>query len=76
VAQNSTDETVAALEREWQDWQIWVVHRYIGGPVWCARRWDGTGQTINAYSPAGLAEYLQELRGSDPAGPDADPGQF
>jgi hypothetical protein len=30
------------------------------GPVWCARRWDGTGQALNAVSPEELVEYIEE----------------
>jgi hypothetical protein len=57
---NSTDETVAALERDWPNWQIWVVNRYIGGPVWCARRWDWQpgGTVLNEDSAQHLAEAL------------------
>ncbi len=34
--------------------------RVVGDPVWCARRWDGTGQTLNAHSAEELAEYLED----------------
>ncbi len=63
---NPTDQTVTALERDWPDWQIWVVHRVYGGPVWCARRWDGTGQTLNADTPGHLVEYLREAGAGEP----------
>ena len=55
---NYLDEAVARLEGDWPDWQCWVVHRVIGGLVWCARRWDGTGETIHADSGDELAECL------------------
>ena len=51
MAANPTDEAVAELERDWPLWQIWVVHRYIGGPGWGARRWDGTGRGLKAGCP-------------------------
>ncbi|MGN6171948.1 MAG: hypothetical protein ACTHPS_03180 [Streptosporangiaceae bacterium] len=54
---NSTDAIVARLEA---DWQIWTVPRAIGGTIWCARRWDGTGHVLNAASADELAEYLEE----------------
>jgi hypothetical protein len=38
------------------DGQIWTVPKAIGGIIWCAKRWDGTGQVLNAE----LAEYLEE----------------
>jgi hypothetical protein len=56
---NPTDAIVAELEREWPKWQFWVVHRYQGGPVWCARRWDDEKRVLNAASPAGLTEQLE-----------------
>jgi hypothetical protein len=53
---------VAALERDWPNYQVWVVHRVYGGPVWCAKRWDWQpGQPVlNAGSADELAEYLEE----------------
>jgi hypothetical protein len=59
VAQNPTNAVVAELERDWPRWQIWVIHKAIGGQIWCARRWDCTGQTINADSPDELTEQLE-----------------
>jgi hypothetical protein len=60
LAGNATDETVAALERDWPNWQVWVVRRVVGGPVWCARRWDGTGPVLNAHTADELTEYLED----------------
>jgi hypothetical protein len=60
VAQNPTDEIVARLEADWPNWQIWTVPRAIGGTIWCARRWDGTGRVLNAASADELAEYLED----------------
>lgn len=59
MAQNSADEIVAALERQFPLWQVWVVHRVVGGPVWCARRHDNHRQILNAHSPPELQEYLE-----------------
>jgi hypothetical protein len=67
VAQNSTDAVVARLEADWPNWQIWTVPKAIGGTIWCARRWDGTGQVLNAASADELAEYLE--RGVQPISP-------
>ena len=54
-------EAITALERDWPAWQIWTVHHAVSRhTTWCARRWDGTGKTVNAYTPAHLAEYLEE----------------
>jgi hypothetical protein len=43
------------LEAALPGWEIWFVEEHATGTVtWCARRRDGTGQTLNAGSPAGL----------------------
>jgi hypothetical protein len=60
LAENPNDKTVAALEADWPGWQVWTVPRVVGGTLWCARRWDGTGETLNAHSAAELVEYLEE----------------
>jgi hypothetical protein len=57
---NSTDAIVARLEADWPNWQIWAVPRAVGGTIWCAMRWDGTGQVLNAASADELAESFEE----------------
>ena len=57
---NCTEEIVARLEADWPNWQTWTVPRAIGGTIWCARRWDGTGKVLNAASADELTEYLEE----------------
>ena len=54
----TTNEIIKRLEADWPRWQIWVVHRAVGGQTWCARRWDDHGQVLNADSPDELVEYL------------------
>ena len=58
MAANPTDEALARLRADWQQWQLWVVYRAVGGIVWCARRWDGAGPVLNADSAGELAEAL------------------
>jgi hypothetical protein len=58
--ENPTNAIISALEREWPRWQVWVVNRMVGGPVWCARRWDDHGQVLNADSADELVEHLVE----------------
>ncbi|HEX7266002.1 MAG TPA: hypothetical protein VF256_01100 [Streptosporangiaceae bacterium] len=60
MAQNPTDGIVARLEADWPNWQIWTVPKPIGGTIWCARRWNGTGRVLNAASADELADYLEE----------------
>jgi len=62
--ENPTDATIAELERDWTNWQIWIVHKVIGGPVWCARRYEDRdavpARVLNTDSPEHLAEALEE----------------
>ena len=36
--ENPTEATIAQLQADWPNWQVWVVHRVVGSPVWCASR--------------------------------------
>jgi hypothetical protein len=61
---NDTErQTIAAMEREWPAWMVWVVQRVQGGPIWCARRRDDEGHVLNAGSPTELAEALTAAEG-------------
>jgi len=60
---NPTNEIVAALERDWPRWQVWVVQRAVGGQTWCARRWDDEKTVLNADSPDELEEQLMQETG-------------
>lgn len=56
-----TQIAITQLEKAYGDrWQVWVVYRYIGGPVYCAKRWDGTGEVINADTPERLSECIRD----------------
>jgi hypothetical protein len=59
---NQFDKIVQRLEHDWPDWQVWYVPRAVSQPriLWCARRWDGIGETINADSADELAECLAD----------------
>jgi hypothetical protein len=60
---NPTDAAVAALEREWPNWQVWTIrHAVERRTTWCARRWDWKPGDIvlNADSAEHLVEYLEE----------------
>lgn len=61
--QHPNDAALAQLQADWPDWQIWIVHRHIGGPVWCARRRDDHKRVLNADSAEHLAEYLENETG-------------
>jgi hypothetical protein len=56
---NPNDDALARLQADWPNWEIWIVHRVIGGPVWCARRRDDHKRVLNADSAEHLAEYLE-----------------
>ena len=57
---NANDELIERLEYDWPLWEIWVVRRVVGDPVWCARRRDNRRRVLNATSPDVLAEDLEE----------------
>ncbi|HEY4854705.1 MAG TPA: hypothetical protein VII22_28290 [Streptosporangiaceae bacterium] len=69
---NADQDRVAALELDWPAWQIWVVPRVVGGTVWCARRWDGTGDVLNAGSADELTEHLVAATTAGPLPGDLD----
>jgi hypothetical protein len=56
---NQFEAIVAQLEASWPKWQVWYVPRAVGGTIWCARRWDGTGPVLNAASADDLAAQLE-----------------
>jgi hypothetical protein len=58
LVSDPTEPAVQQLEEDHPDWQVWVVHRAVGGPVWCARRWDDTRQVLNEDSAGGLGEAI------------------
>jgi hypothetical protein len=43
-----------------QQWEIWVVHRVYGGPVWCARLHDNHRLVLNAADPVELEDDIEE----------------
>jgi len=57
--EDPADKAAGELAADWPKWQIWVVDRVVGGPLFCARRWDGTGHNLNGDSAAELAEKLE-----------------
>ena len=57
---NPTGQIVAALERDWPNWQIWAVPRAVGGTIWCARRWDDGKHVLNAASADELEGLLED----------------
>ncbi len=58
------DRALARLRAAHPEWQVWVVSRVVGGPVWCARRIDDDGRPptslINVSSSEDLAEAIAE----------------
>ena len=62
---NPIEHMQMALERAHPGWQVWVVWRAVGGPLWCARPWDESSPALNA----GTAEDLGEAIGRAEAEP-------
>jgi hypothetical protein len=59
------DTELARLREAHPDWEIWVVNRVVGGPLWCAKRqdWQPGGVILNEDSAEHLAEALAEQAG-------------
>jgi len=57
---NVNDRALARLQADWPRWEIWIVHRVIGGPVWCARLHDDHKKIINTDTAEHLAEELED----------------
>lgn len=63
------EQELAALAKRHPAWQVWVVDRYAGGPVWCARPWGRIRPVLNAGSPDHLSE---DITGREPAHGDGE----
>jgi len=58
-------EIIASLERDYPGWQVWVVHRAVQGPVWCARRHSEGTAAVNVDSADQLRAYLDARKDAD-----------
>jgi hypothetical protein len=56
----TTNGIISQLEADRPHWEVWVVHRYIGGDLWCARRRDNHHRLLHADTSDQLAEYLED----------------
>lgn len=57
---NPSDEACRKLEHEHPGWQVWMVPRVYGGPVWCARPHGVSIAQLHADTPEHLGEYIAE----------------
>lgn len=62
----ATDAIVIQIESEFPGWQVWVVNRVVGGPVWCARPHDDHAHVINVYSADDLREHIRRANDREP----------
>jgi hypothetical protein len=61
---SQAQEDLGELRAKYGDqWEIWVVYRVYGGPVWCARRHDDHRHVLNASSPMELEDDINEAEG-------------
>ena len=65
---HATEDLRLTLERVFPGWKVWVVHRAVGGPLWCARRWDENGPVLNEATPEALGEQMARADQEDAAG--------
>lgn len=60
---DAIDAAVRDLEAAWPPWQIWVVRHAVGNQhgsrtTFGARRWNGSGDVLNANTADELAQLL------------------
>jgi hypothetical protein len=55
---DALDDALAGVRADYPGWQVWVVRRAVGGPVWCARRHGEPHASLHGYSEHELREYL------------------
>jgi hypothetical protein len=58
--QNQAQQIAVALEKDHPGWQVWVIFPAIGSPLYCARRWDGSGKPVSSEDPDELADWIEE----------------
>jgi hypothetical protein len=51
-------EMIALIESRHPGWQVWTVHRYIGGILWCARKHGERTARFDASSAQELENYI------------------
>jgi len=56
----TTNGIISQLETDWPHGEVWMVHRHIGGNLWCARRRDNHRKLLHADTSGQLAEYLED----------------
>jgi hypothetical protein len=60
---NRAEEIRAGLEADHPGWQVWVVWRVVGGPLYCARRKDDSGPPVSSGDPDELAWEIEQAEG-------------
>lgn len=55
------EQQLEILRKTYADrWHIWVVHRYVGGTLWCAKPAGASIALLHADQPEHLVEYIAE----------------
>jgi hypothetical protein len=60
VIRNHTAEIAAQLAAAYPAWKIWTVPRAVGGTTWCAHRHGDEKHVLNAASPDGLSQAIEQ----------------
>jgi hypothetical protein len=61
---SQTQQELDKLRAKYGDqWEIWVVYRVYGGPVYCARPHDNHRLVLNAADPIELEDDIREAEG-------------
>jgi hypothetical protein len=61
---NRAEEIRSQLEAEWPGWQVWIIWRAVGGPLWCARRRECSALQSGSEARCSAAPTVD--RGAEP----------
>lgn len=54
------EQQLEILRKNYPDWDLWIVHQYVGGTVWCAKPKGAAIALLHADQPEHLVEYIGE----------------
>lgn len=54
------EQIVTAMEADFPQFQVWYVPRATQPTLYCARRWDGNDEVLNADDPDRLAGLIEQ----------------
>jgi hypothetical protein len=59
------EQQLEILRKNYPNWDLWVVRRYVGGPLWCAKPKGASIALLHANEPEHLVGYIAEAEAQD-----------